>query len=160
MIAATLHRDYHVCCNFSQNVDVARRARAVTAQKFRAEKASLAKMREFRALPARVRNCSARPAGPSSPGERARRGRLGGRQIRNEFFCFEHPAKGATREKTIPDCYPTVVSRGESHGEPRRDEEREQRGPFASAKPFLQPCMQPPRESQTRHTYTRGRPCV
>lgn len=46
--------------------------------------------------------------------------RLGGRQIRNEFFCFEHPAKRATREKTIPDCYPTVVSRGE----PRRAAER------------------------------------
>jgi len=105
-------------------------------------------------------NCDARESGRlSRAGREGAKGGSGGRQIRNEFFCFEHPAKRATREKTIPDCYPTVVSRGEPQRAAERRGKRAKR-PFASAKPFLQPCMQPPRESQTWHTYASGRPCV
>lgn len=92
------------------------------------------------------------------------RGNLrGGRRERGKFvtnsFVSRHPAKRATRKKTIPDCYPTVVSRGEPRRVAERRGKRAKR-PFASAKPFLQPCMQPPRESQTWHTYTSGSACV
>jgi hypothetical protein len=122
---------------------------------------SLGKMRQFRACYRGRRGIAARTssAGSLEPRREGTRGGPGGRQIRNEFFCFEHPAKRATREKTIPDCYPTVVSRGEPRRAAERRGKRAKR-PFASAKPFLQPCMQPPRESQTRHTYANEPTCV
>lgn len=98
-------------------------------------------------------------AGSRGGYEREPPGRAAGeRQIRNEFFCFEAPRKTSNAKENDSRLLP-------DGGEPRRAARRvaERRGkrakrPFASAKPFLQPCMQPPRESQTWHTPIRAGP--
>lgn len=113
--------------------------------------ASVPRRREAEAIRTRTmergNESSSRRKEKQNGGER-RGTAAGGRQIRNEFFCFEHPEKRSNGRENDPR-----LLLGGGRATQRRGKRRnEVRGPFASAKPFLQqPCMQPLQESQTRH---------
>lgn len=98
------------------------------------------------------------------PGEkrnvrRRRRRRGGGRQIRNEFFCFEHPEKRSNVRENDPRLLLLgVVRRGAAwrgRAAQRRGKRRESEfgAPFgARSQTFsLQPCMQPVQHESHHH---------
>lgn len=86
----------------------------------------------------------------------AAEGRGGGRQIRNEFFCFEHPEKRSNVRENDPRLLLLGVAWcGAARRGKRRESEFGAR-PARVRKPFLQPCMQPVQhESHKPATNTR-----
>lgn len=98
----------------------------------------------------------------------AAEGRGGRRQIRNEFFCFEHPEKRSNVRENDPRLLLLGVAwcgaarRGAAwrgRATQRRGKRRESEfgaRPARVRKPFLQPCMQPVQhESHKPATNTR-----
>lgn len=88
--------------------------------------------------------------------EEKKHGEEGGGKFVTNSFVSSTPRKGATEEKTIPDCYSVVV-----HGERRRKRRNEVRGPFASAKPFLSAAVYAASARVTNRPRTHGQsnPC-